>query len=204
MTMRYALKSRYSWVHTPCWEGEIEDKGSEALNLRVAVLSAHGAHANLGGVNLRGADLVGANLVGANLVGANLVGADMGGANLRDADLVGADLVGANLRDANLVGADLRDVNLGGAGKVKTFRLFAGLYQYDCMAILAEDGTPWVRMGCLCKSVEEWDRIGIRASNRCEFPDDGSERCEERVRAFDFTRAAALRLAEMDKNEEEP
>ena len=174
MTMRYAIKSRYSWVHAPCWEGEIEDEGSEALNLRVAVLSAHGAHANLGG------------------------------ANLRDADLVGADLVGANLRDANLVGADLRDANLVGAGKVKTFRLFAGLYQYDCMAILAEDGTPWVRMGCLCKSVEEWDRIGIRASNRGEFPDDGSERCEERVRAFDFTRAAALRLAEMEKNEEEP
>ena len=182
--MRYAIKSRYSWVHAPCWEGEIEDEGSEALNLRVAVLSAHGTHANLGG-----ADLVGADLVDADLVGADLVGADLGG---------------ANLRDANLGGADLRDANLGGAGKVKTFRLFSGLYQYDCMAILAEDGTPWVRMGCLCKSVEEWDRIGIRASNRCEFPDDGSERCEERVRAFDFTRAAALRLAEMDKNEEEP
>ena len=245
--MRYAIKSRYSWVHAPCWEGEIEDEGSEALNLRVAVLSAHGAHANLGGANLRDADLVGADLVGADLVGAdlgganlgdanlrdanlggadlrdanlgganlrdanlvganlrdaNLGGADLVGANLRDADMGGADLVGANLRDANLVGADLGGANLRGAGKVKTFRLFAGLYQYDCMAILAEDGTPWVRMGCLWKSVEEWDRIGIRASNRGEFPDDGSERCEERVRAFDFTRAAALRLAEMDKNEE--
>ena len=164
MTMRYAIKSRYSWVHTPCWDGEIEDKGSESLNLRAAVLSAHGAHANLRG------------------------------ANLGDADLRGADLRGANLRDA-----DLR-----GAGKVKTFRLFSGLYQYACMAILAEDGTPWVRMGCLWKTVEDWDRSGIRASNRGEFPDDGSERCEERVRAFDFTRAAALRLAEMDKNEEEP
>lgn len=162
MTMRYAIKSRYSWVHAPCWEGEIEDEGSEALNLRVAVLAAHGAHANLGGANLRDADLV--------------------GANLRDADLGGADLVGA--------------------GKVKTFRLFSGLYQYDCMAILAEDGTTWVRMGCLWKSVEEWDRIGIRASNRGEFPDDGSERCEERVRAFEFARNLALRLAEMDKNEE--
>ncbi len=192
MTMRYAIKSRYSWVHAPCWEGEIEDEGSEALNLRVAVLAAHGAHANLGGANLRDANLGGADLRDANLGGADLVGAD----------LVGADMGGANLRDANLVGVDLRDANLGGAVKVKTFRLFSGLYQYDCMAILAEDGTPWVRMGCLWKTVEGWARIGIRASNHGEFPDDGSERCEERVRAFDFTRAAALRLAEMDKNEE--
>ena len=72
------------------------------------------------------------------------------------------------------------------------------------MAILSSDGTPWVRMGCLWNTVEDWDRIGIRTSNSDGFPDDGSERCEERVRAFDFTRAAALRLAEMDKNEEEP
>ena len=154
MTMRYSIKSRYSWVHTPCWDGDIENKGSESLNLRAAVLSAHGAHASLRGANLRGA-------------------------NLRDADL-------------------------GDAGKVKTFRLFSGLYQYACMAILAEDGTPWVRMGCRWQTVEDWDRIGIRTSNTREFPDDGSAKCEERVRAFDFTRAAALRLAEMDKNEEEP
>ena len=169
MTMRYSIKSRYSWVHTPCWDGDIENKGSESLNLRAAVLSAHGAHASLRGANLRGA-------------------------NLRDADL----------GDANLRGADLRGANLGDAGKVKTFRLFSGLYQYACMAILAEDGTPWVRMGCRWKTVEDWDRIGIRTSNTREFPDDGSAKCEERVRAFDFTRAAALRLAEMDKNEEEP
>ena len=149
MTMRYSIKSRYSWVHTPCWDGDIENKGSESLNLRAAVLSAHGAHASLRGANLG-------------------------------------------------------DANLGDAGKVKTFRLFSGLYQYACMAILAEDGTPWVRMGCRWKTVEDWDRIGIRTSNTREFPDDGSAKCEERVRAFDFTRAAALRLAEMDKNEEEP
>ena len=159
MTMRYAIKSRYSWVHAPCWEGEIEDQGSEALNLRVAVLSAHGAHANL---------------------------------------------IGADLRDANLRGADLRGANLIGGLKIKTVRVYAGLYRYISMAILSSDGTPWVRMGCLWNTVEDWDRIGIRASNSDEFPDDGSERCEERVRAFDFTRAAALRLAEMDKNEEEP
>ena len=170
------------WTNARLWAGEIEEHGGVQRNLGAAVKAALAGDANLRGADLRGA---------------NLGGADLGGANLRGADLRGADLRGANLR-----GANLRDANLGDAGKVKTFRLFSGLYQYACMAILAEDGTPWVRMGCLWKTVEDWDRIGIRASNRGEFPDDGSERCEERVRAFDFTRAAALRLAEMDKNEE--
>ena len=119
------------------------------------------------------------------------------GANLRGASLRGADLYGANLRGADLGGANLR-----GVGRVKTFRVFTGLYQYVCMAILAEDGTPWVRMGCLWKTVATWDKVGIRASNIGEFPGDGSERCEERVRAFEFTRAAALRLAELNQNTE--
>jgi hypothetical protein len=49
-------------------------------------------------------------------------------------------------------------------------------------------------MGCLWKSLDEWEAIGIRKCNPSEFPDDGSDRCEERVAAFEFAKAAALRL----------
>ena len=133
--------------------------------------------------NLQRADLRCADLQGANLQGANLRGADLWGANLR----------GADLRGANLRGAD------GEKMKIAAMRVFTGLYEYQCWAVVAEDGTPWVRMGCLWKSVEEWDRIGIRNSNPDEFPDDHSEKCEERVRAFEFTRAEAVRMGEKVK-----
>ena len=49
-------------------------------------------------------------------------------------------------------------------------------------------------MGCLWYTLDEWERIGIRDSNTGEFPDDGSEKCEERVRAFEFAKQAALKL----------
>jgi hypothetical protein len=74
--------------------------------------------------------------------------------------------------------------------------VFSGLYPYECWAFATAEGCPWVRMGCLWKPVDEWDAIGIRDSNLGQFPNDGSETCEQRVRAFDFTRAEALRLAE--------
>ena len=114
------------------------------------------------------------------------------------ADLIGANLIGANLSRANLSGANL----IGAENqkmKIAAMSVFTGLYPYQCWAVVAEDGTAWVRMGCLWKSVEEWDHIGIRNSNPDEFPDDGSEKCEQRVRAFDFTRAEAVRMAEKVK-----
>jgi hypothetical protein len=42
--------------------------------------------------------------------------------------------------------------------------------------------------------LEEWEVIGVRASNTSEFPDDGSDRCENRVAAFEFAKAAVLRM----------
>ena len=132
---------------------------------------------------LRGANLSGANLSGANLSDANLRDAYLSGANLR-----GADLRGAHLRDANLSGADLR------GAKVHLISVFTGLYRYEVWAVLFQDGERWVRMGCLWMSLDEWERIGIRKSNLSEYPDDGSEKCEERVAAFEFAKAAALRM----------
>ena len=136
-----------------------------------------------------GADLVGANLYGANLYGANLRGASLYGADLRGASLYGANLYGAYLGDA-----DLRDADLGDAVKAKHMRVFTGLYAYQVWAVLAEDGIRWVRMGCLFKSLEDWEKIGIRKSNPNEFPDDGSRRSEERATAFEFAKAYALWL----------
>ena len=171
-----------------------EDKGQRA-DLRGADLSgADLRDANLRGADLSGADLRDANLSGAYLRGANLRGADLSGANLRGADLSGANLRGADLSGAYLSGADLR-----GAGKIHTLKVFTGLYKYQCWAVVTAEGIAWARMGCLFKTIEEWDTTGIKASNLCEFPDDGSESSEERARAFDFTRAEAVRMAEKFK-----
>jgi len=147
--------------------------------------SAKGIRADLRGADLSGADLRGADLMGADLSGADLMGADLSGAYLRGADLRGADLSYANLR-----GAKYDDVILS------DFKVFSGLYNYECWAAVAEDNTPYVRMGCYFKSVSEWDAIGIRQSNLSEFPDDGGVKSEDRALAFEFTRASALRMAE--------
>ena len=152
---------------------------SAALTIKDALIEAIKTNASLYGANLRGANLYGANLRGASLYGA---------------DLRGASLYGANLYGAYLYGADLRGADLGDAVKAKHMRVFTGLYAYQVWAVLAEDGIRWVRMGCLFKSLEDWEKIGIRKSNTNEFPDDGSRRSEERATAFEFAKAYALWL----------
>jgi len=150
------------------------------------------------GADLYGANLYGADLYGANLRGADLRGADLRGASLRGADLYGADLYGADLRGADLRGADLRGADLYGANgkkqKTAAMKVFSDLYRYEVWAVLFEDGSRWIRMGCLWKSLEKWEDTGIRKSNLSEFPDDGSGVCEERVAAFEFAKAAVLRM----------
>jgi uncharacterized protein YjbI with pentapeptide repeats len=148
--------------------------------------------------DLQGADLRGVNLWGADLQGADLRGADLRGANLQGADLQGADLRGADLRRPNLRGVNLREADL----KIHALRVFSGLYTYECWAFTSDKGVPWVRMGCLWKTVADWDQVTIRQSNLREFPDDGSTKSERRVRAFDFTRAEAVRLAAEFKESE--
>ena len=88
----------------------------------------------------------------------------------------------------SLVCTDLRDK------KITTLRVFYGLYHYQVWAVLFDDGSRWVRMGCLFYSLEDWEKIGIRKINVNEFPDDGSDKCEERVAAFEFAKAATLRM----------
>ena len=84
--------------------------------------------------------------------------------------------------------------NLSGE-KITALKVFTGLYDYTVHAVLYEDGSCWVRMGCLFNSLEGWEKIGIRNSNLTDFPNDGSLKCEERVAAFEFAKSAALRMA---------
>ncbi len=98
-----------------------------------------------------------------------------------------------SLRDACLRHADLSGAVLGDK-KVHAMRVFSGLYRDEVWAVGFQDGERWVRMGWLWKSLDEWERIGIRKSNLSEYPDDGSEKCEERVAAFEFAKAATLRM----------
>ena len=191
---------------------------AEALKSRADLSRADLSLANLSGANLCGANLSGAYLYGANLSGANLsraylYGANLSGADLSLADLSLADLCGANLYGANLSGAVLSLEYLCGAylsranlsradlsladlydKKIKAFRSFHGLYPYQVWAVLFESGERFVRMGCLFYSLHEWEEIGILESNRSEFPNDGSDKSLERQAAFEFAKAAALRL----------
>jgi uncharacterized protein YjbI with pentapeptide repeats len=124
---------------------------------------------------------------------ASLDGASLNGANLDRANLDRASLDGANLDGANLDRASLDGALIDGK-PIVTLRVFSGLYKYTVQAVLFQDGSRWGRMVCLWKSLDEWESIGIRKSNLSEFPDDGSDRCEERVAALEFAKAAALRL----------
>jgi uncharacterized protein YjbI with pentapeptide repeats len=114
-------------------------------------------------------------------------------AYLNEADLSRAYLRQADLRRAYLSGADLSGAKLH-EGVIVSLRQFVGLYDYTVQSVLFQDGTRWVRMGCLFYPLEKWEKIGIRNSNLAEFPDDGSDKCEERVDAFEFAKAAALRM----------
>ena len=185
--MKIEIKNRFT--NTCLWTGEVEEQGSAPKNLGAAVKAALASGADLFRANLSGANLSGADLFGANLSGANL-----SGANLSGADLFGADLSGADLSGANLSGADLSGANLSGK-KLKALRAFSGLYQYPIWAYILEDGTPCVRMGCLYKTMPEWDAVTIRESNTSEFPNDGSAKSEQRARAFEFARGEALLMA---------
>ncbi len=178
------------------------------------VLAARNAGADLRGADLYGADLYGANLHGADLRGADLRGADLRGADLRGADLRGAnlyqaDLYGANLYGANLYQADLYGANLHGANLYQA-DLYGGMidnkvidqiatvqasaYPYFAYAVLFQDGSRYIRMGCLWKTLEEWDAIGIRQSNPSEFPDNGSDKSESRAALFEYLHASLLRM----------
>jgi uncharacterized protein YjbI with pentapeptide repeats len=134
------------------------------------------------GADLTGAYLTGADLTGADLTGADLTGADLRGADLTGADLTGADLGGANLTGAYLRGADLTGIYLGGL-KIKKAIVFSGLYKYVVIPFISEDDEKYIKMGCFTRKLSEWESDFWNNNN--EFPNDGSEKSNLRLFAFE-------------------
>ena len=131
----------------------------------------------------------------ADLSGADLTGADLRGAYLSVADLRGAYLTGADLRGADLRGAYLRGAKLNDSVTVRAMRVFDGLYEYQIYLVLAEDGTPWLRMGCHWHPLGWYEeRGGVRGINLGEYPDDGSPKSERRIRAYEYARQELLAM----------
>jgi len=129
------------------------------------------------GVYLRGADLQGADLRGVSLHGADLRGADLHGADLHGADLQGVYLQGVYLRGADLQGADLQGV------RIKKAVVFTGLYKYIVIAFISESDEKWIKLGCFCRTLSEWESDFW--NNKKEFPNDNSEASQMRLLAFD-------------------
>jgi uncharacterized protein YjbI with pentapeptide repeats len=109
---------------------------AETDSIKLAVLSAIKAKANLRYADLRSADLSSANLryadlSYADLSSANLRSADLSYANLRYADLRSADLSHANLSYANLSSADLSYADLSYADLRSADLRYANLRSAD-------------------------------------------------------------------------
>jgi hypothetical protein len=115
------------------------------------------------------------------LHGADLHGADLHGADLHGAYLRGAYLHGADLRGADLHGADLRGV------KIKTAAVFTGLYAYIVIPYITEQDEKRVKMGCHDRSLQEWEADFWNNPN--EFPNNGSQKSQMRLMAFNTAKA---------------
>ncbi|NTG07200.1 pentapeptide repeat-containing protein [Rhizobium rhizogenes] len=129
--MKIEIKSR--WDDTVLYTAEVEadENTPNSILLRLAVLAAMEAKANLSSADLRSADLSSANLSYANLSYANLSYADLSYADLRSADLSSANLRSANLSYANLSYADLSYADLRSADLSSANLSYANLSYAD-------------------------------------------------------------------------
>ena len=118
---------------------------------------------------------------------------DFSGADLRNAILSHAYLRNANLSGANLSYADLSNANLYNAyfsGSkindvvIKNIRVFTSLYKYQVWAIIAEDDSEWILLGCFFRKREDWENDFWNNDN--EFKNDNSEDSNMRLAAFQF------------------
>ena len=136
---------------------------------------------------------LGGDFLGGDFRGGDFLGGDFRGGNFWGGNFWGGNFWRGNFRGGDFLGGNFRGGSVEGNAALK-LRAHIGLYPYQVTAALLADGSRWVQMGCLWKSLEDWETVGIRKSNESEFPDDGSEKCEERVAAFEFAKAAALRM----------
>ena len=89
----------------------------------------------------------------------------------------GADLRGAYLRDVDLRGVD------GELIKIKKAVIFTGLYQYVVIPFISKDDIKYVKMGCYTRKLSDWESDFWNNDN--EFPNDGSEKSNLRLFAFE-------------------
>ena len=113
----------------------------------------------------------------AYLRGAYLRGADLRGADLRGAYLQGVDLQGVDLRGVDLQGVDLR------GKKIKKANVFTGLYEYIVIPYITDKDEKRIKMGCFDRLLSEWESDFW--NNDKEFPNNGSEKSNFRVMAFE-------------------
>lgn len=156
------------------------------------------SHANFRGAALRGVNLSFANFSGSDLSKSNLsktglFHADLSKANLSLINLSRSDLYHTNFSGSDLSYADLSNADLLGANfrgakyedvVIKHVRVFTSLYKYQVWAIIAEDDSEWIRMGCFFRKREEWENDFW--NNDREFKNDNSEDSNMRLAAFNF------------------
>ena len=110
----------------------------------------------------------------------------------------GGEFRGGQFLDGQFLGGQFRGGEFRGEKTIQLRGLF-GLYKYPIYIARLANGELWIAMGCLFHSLDQWAEIGIRASNVEEFPDDGSLRSLERIRAFDFAKQIAIDMKASDK-----
>ena len=146
--MKIEIKNR--WSNSVLFAHEAEENSLKITLLMALKARADLYGADLGGADLRGADLRGADLRGADLRGANLFGANLGGANLFGANLGGANLFGANLGGANLGGKKL-------SGDRPFFQLGPIGSRSDYLLAFTTDSGIQLKSGCFSGSIDEFE-----------------------------------------------
>ena len=181
------IKSRLGDIILSSTKENIKDALMEAFNAGADLSGADLYGANISGADLYGADFSAANLSGADFSGANLTGADFSGANLARANLAGAKLSRAYLYGTDLSAADLTGAKMalknGDFINIKHIRYMFGLYTYDCAAIITDEDEKYIKLGCFCRKVEDWEEDFW--NNPDEFPNDGSEKSNLRIIAYE-------------------
>ena len=194
-TKKIRIPNRFDSSVT-CWEGEVEDTGSDAKNLGTATLKALAEKADLRSADLRSANLGSANLGFADLRFADLGSADLRSANLGSADLRSADLRFADLRfadlgSANLGSADLRSADLGSAhiakAKIRRILQIGPIGSRDSMLVvwIMEAGDFRYSTGCQNQITEEAFRERVVASH------GGNEHGRAYMEAIEFAHRLA-------------
>jgi len=200
---------------------DAELQGANLSNIdlsRAYLYRANMQGANLSNTNLTGSDISFANFKGAYLYSTNLREVYASCTDFREAHLIDVDMTNGDFTEANFTRAEVLNVEMKGSTitnadfrhavmhnssfsgayikevRIKKAMFFTGLYKYGAMAVIEENGTKWVRLGCHFRTVVDWEHHFW--NNDVEFPDDGSQESKLRLFAFETCK----RWLELEKN----